>query len=107
MATLATQTIGAAGRSPTYTAAAGGGDKAAPGKGRFLHVKNASVAPITVTIATPGTSPSGLAIADRAVVVAASGEQMIPLLDEYRASDGLAVITYSGVTTLTVAALQI
>jgi hypothetical protein len=109
VATLTVQNIPAAGLSPTYSAAAGGGDKLKPGKTTFLHVINGDASPITVTVATPGLV-SGLAIADRAVTVGASDEQMIPVpADLYGdpADSGLASVTYSAVTSVTVAALRI
>ncbi|WP_151898275.1 MULTISPECIES: hypothetical protein [unclassified Streptomyces] len=109
MATLTVQTIGAGGLSPTYAAADVAGDKLKPGRTTFLHVINADASPITVTIATPGTV-SGLAIADRAVTVDASDEQMIPIpADLYGdpADSGLASVSYSSVTSVTVAALRI
>lgn len=109
MATLTVQSIPAGGLSPAYSAAAGGGDKLKPGKTTFLHVINGSGAPITVTIATPG-NVSGLAIADRAVTVGASDEQMIPVpADLYAnaADSGLASVSYSAVTSVTVAALRL
>lgn len=100
MAVLDTQVINAAGIEPAYDAAAGGGDSCAPGT--FLHYKNGSGSPITVTLVTPGTI-AGLAIADRAVVVGAGDESMVRVGDEYRnPATGLCSITYSDVTTLTV-----
>ncbi|WP_327378012.1 hypothetical protein OG393_31045 [Streptomyces sp. NBC_01216] len=109
MATLTVQTIPAGGLSPVYSAAAGGGDQLKPGKTTFLHVVNGDASPITVTVATPGTV-GGLAIADRAVPVGASDEQMIPIpADLYGdpADSGLASVSYSAVTSVTVAALRI
>ena len=109
MATLSVQNIPAAGLSPTYSAASGGGDKLKPGRTTFLHVINGDVSAMVVTIATPGTV-SGLAIADRAVTVGASDEQMIPVPAELYsdpADSGLASVTYSAVTGVTVAALRI
>lgn len=108
MATLTTQSIDLDGVAPTYASAAGGGDKMRPGDHNFLHVKNGDGSPITVTLITPGTS-EGLAIADQTVTVAATGEQMIRVTPErYRnPSDGLASITYSAVTSVTVAAFGV
>lgn len=109
MATLTTQTITADGLSPSYASAAGGGDKVRPGRGVFIHVRNGDASPMTVTLATPGTV-DGLAIADRAVTVAAGGSRMIPVpVAAYGdpADSGLASITYSAVTSVTVAALRI
>lgn len=110
MATLAVQNIDLDGLSPSYADASSGGDKVRPGKGVFLHVVNAGEsASATVTVATPGTV-GGLAVADREVTVAASGSQMIPLpADLYADPDdsGLAAVTYSSATDLTVAAFRI
>lgn len=109
MATLATQTITAGGLSPVYDPAGASGDKARPGKGVFLHVRNGDVASMTVTLVTPGTV-DGLAIADRTVTVDAGDEQMIPVpaaLYGDPADSGLAAVTYSATTSVTVAALRI
>ncbi len=87
-------------------AAAGGGDTAPVGPGRFLYVNNGSGGSITVTVATPGTV-SGLAIADTAVAVAAGDIGLIPLANVHRGANGRAAITYSDVTSLTVAAFEL
>lgn len=87
-------------------AAAGGGDTAPVGSGRFLYVNNADASPHTVTMATPGTV-KGLAVSDGAVTVAAGDHAIIPLNNVYRGSNGRAAITYDGVTSLTVAAFEL
>lgn len=110
MATLTTQTIVAAGLDPTYAAAAAGGDKVTPGPTTFLHVINGGGSSITVTVATPGNYYANIANPDLTVTVGASGEQMIPIPQTPFADpgdNGLAAISYSGVTTVTVAALRI
>lgn len=108
MATLTTQPIDADGLTPTYAACAAGGDKVTPGDHTFIHVKNASVGSINVTIATPGVVAGDLAIGDRVVAVGAGSEKMIPVPEDpyEQPSDGLAWITYSAVTTLTIAVLS-
>jgi hypothetical protein len=111
MATLATQEIGLGGLAPAYAAAAGGGDAFTPDADTFLHVKNGSGGAITVTVATPGSLLGGaLAVPDVAVSVPAGGERMIgPFPPSYfadSANSGLAAITYSGVTSLTIAVLR-
>lgn len=109
MALLTVQSITRAGVLPTYAAAAGGGDTFLPSTDTFLHVKNGSGGALTVTAATPG-SVAGLAIADAAVSVPATSERMIgPFPAEYFAdpTTGLCNVTYSGVTSLTVAAVQV
>ncbi len=107
MALLATQQIDRDGLNATYVAAAAGGDTAAPDDRAFLHVKNGGASPVTVTLVTPGTV-SGLAISDTTVSVAAGGAQFIPLYPSlYRdPSSGLVSITYSGVTSVTVAVIR-
>jgi hypothetical protein len=112
MANLSTQTITRAGIGPTYAAAAGGGDTFTPDVDTFSHVKNGSGSPITVTVVTPRTDQeSGQAIADVTVSVpATTGERMIgpfPHNSFADPTDGLADITYSGVTSLTVAVLKV
>lgn len=110
MATLATQTITRAGLASAYTAAAGGGDKLTPDGSTFLHVKNGGGSPITVTIVTPRDVIPNVATADVAVSVPNAGERMIgPFPAEHFASttDGMADITYSGVTSVTVGAFKV
>lgn len=111
MATLATQSVTRAGTTPTYAAAAGAGDAFTPDKNTFLHVKNTSGGAITVTIVTPRTDAIGNAIADNAIAVPlTTGDKMIgPFPAEFYAdvTTGLASITYSGVTGLTIAAVQL
>lgn len=88
-------------------AAAGGGDTAQCGAGVLLAVKNGDASPHTVTIVTPGTV-DGLAVADRAVVVAAGQTFVIPLTDRYRnPSTGRAAISYDGVTAVTVGVFRV
>lgn len=110
MATLATQSVTRAGVAPTYAAAAAGGDRFTPSTDTFLHVKNASAGALTVTVVTPRTDAYGNAIADNAISVPASGERMIgPFPADWYGSttDGLADITYSGVTSLTIGAFTV
>lgn len=107
MATLAVQVIDRDGLTPSYSSAAGGGDKVVPGEGCFIHVKNGGGSPVTVTIVTPDTVEGDLDIEDRAVAVANGAEAMISVGDLYAGSDGLASLTYSGVTSVTIASLRI
>lgn len=111
MATLATQPITRAGLAPALTAAAGGGDKFTPGKTTILMVKNGGGSAVTVTVATPATNPIGLPIDDVVVSVAAGATELIgPFPSQYfrdPADTGLAHITYSAVTSVTVGALEV
>jgi hypothetical protein len=107
MATLAIQNIDQDGLEATYAAAtASGGDKVIPGAGSFVHVVNGSGADITVTLVTPGTV-EGLSVDDQEVVVTAGESRFIAVSNLYRnPSDGLATITYSAATSVTVASLR-
>ena len=109
MAVIATQQVTRAGIAPTYSAAAAGGDKFTPTKDTVLHVKNGGGAAVTATVVTPKEAFVGAAIADIAVSVPAAGERLIgpfPASDFRAATDGLADITWSAVTSVTVAALE-
>lgn len=74
----------------------------------FLCVLNGSGSPITVTVQTPKTV-GGLAVADRAITVAAGASAYISLdnADLYRQSDGAVYVDFSAVTTVTVQAFYI
>ncbi len=105
MATLAAQSISRSGLEPVPVAAAGGGDKFTPSDRTFVTVANGSGGDITVTVVSV-TTVIGLAVADSVTVVTAGESRDIgPFPHEHfaAASDGLAAITYSGVTSLTVA----
>jgi hypothetical protein len=104
MAALVTQGIVLPSLLPTFAAASGGGDTAVPGQNSFLVVKNGGGAPVTVTIDVPGTDDFGNNNPDLAVAVANATERWIPLRHaKFVQSSGLINITYSGVTSVTVA----
>jgi hypothetical protein len=111
MATLTAQKIVLAGLNPTFGAAAGGGDEFVNTGKQYLHYKNTGGSPITVTIAnqTPcnygGTTTHNVAV----VVPATTGDLRIGPLDPLRFNDvnGKVQITYSGVTGLTVAVVEL
>ncbi|WP_405994962.1 hypothetical protein [Streptomyces sp. NBC_00986] len=106
MAALAAQVVPLTGVAVTFTAAAGGGDTCPTGAGVLLLVKNGDSGSHTVTLATPGTV-NGLAIADRAIAVAAGAQVAIPVTSDYRdPSTGRAAVTYDGVTSVTVAVVR-
>lgn len=107
MAVLTAQSMPLGGLLPTYAAAAGGGDQAPCGEKLVLHVRNDDASSKTVTVATPGTV-GGLAIADAAQTIPAGDDAFIPLKSTYRdPATGLAAITYSAATSVTVAVLQL
>lgn len=87
-------------------AAAGGGDTAPCGQGRFLVVFNGDASPKTVTITSPGTV-RGLDVENPATVVAAGDTAVIPLPALLAGANGRASITYSAVTSVTVAVCEL
>ncbi len=103
MATLATVSPSGTGTALAPVAAAGGGDRIPCGDKNFLYVKNGSGSSITVTVDSVTACSQG-SDHDLVVVVAAAAEVLIgPITSRYAAtSDGLAAVSYSGVTTLTV-----
>lgn len=107
MALLATQNIVTTGLAASYAAASGGGDTAVPSSTAFLHVKNGGGSSINVTIATPATVDGDLTVQDRVVAVPNGADRFIALPDAiFRdPTTGLASISYSGVTSVTVAVL--
>jgi hypothetical protein len=112
MATLTTQTITRAGAVITPVAAAGGGDAMACGAGNFLRVVNGGGSPITVTLAIPSarTYEANVAITSPVISVTNGTTKDIGPIDAGTFMDpttGLCTITYSGVTSVTVAAIQL
>ena len=111
MAALTTQHVNHAGVTPSYASCAGGGDTFTPGDRVMLHVKNGSGGSLTVTVATPGSVDGDLAVTDLAVAVGAGAEKMIGPFPAQHFADpalsGAAAISYSGVTTLTIAVLEL
>jgi hypothetical protein len=115
MATLTIQNLVTTGSlQPTYAAASGGGD-VMPNDGKtVLHVKNGGGGSINVTItaqvatrdAGPGFGP--YTRADLVVAVPAAEERIIGPLPRiaFNNASAQAAIAYSGVTSVTVAALR-
>jgi hypothetical protein len=111
VAAITLQTITTAGLAYTTAAATGGGDTvqlaSATDVGTFLIVKNGGGSPITVTIADPGSTAAGNTGTAPAVSVAAAATTLFPLLPaQVNPATGLISIAYSGVTTVTVAAIR-
>lgn len=97
--------------APTYAAAAAG-DQFSAGDNLRLVVKNASGAPVNITISSfPDTSPWGAAMADLVVAVpATTGERWIgPFRGPAHAdpATGLVSVTYSALPSVTVALVAI
>ena len=109
MATLSVKVVPHGGltlANSDYQAATAGGDESATGSGMLLLVKNADEAAHTVTLAVPQTV-DGLAVSSREVQVPAGDTAFIPLLDLYKAGNGLASWTYDAAAELTVAVIRV
>lgn len=108
MATLIPTAVASAGTLEAPAAASAGGDKCPPLDRSWIEVTNGGGSSITVTIPSYA-AVRGQAAADRTVTIAAGATKKIPLYSDLNTNpaDGLAAITYSGVTTVTVAAYRI
>lgn len=108
MATLSVQEIVLTGLEPSYDAGAAGGDEFVNGGNTFIHVKNGHTSAQTVTVDSQAKCSQGFDH-DAAVSVPASGERMIgPFAkDRFNDADGKVQISYSGVTSLTIAVIRI
>src|SRR5581483_9659896 len=108
MATLTTQKITRAGITPSFAAASGGGDKFTPSSVTYLEVHNGGGGSITVTVAATQVISGDMAVTSDVVTVAAGAVAKLgpypgqTFLDT--SGDGLASITYSGVTSVTIGA---
>lgn len=105
MALLALQSISKAGLNPAFVAAGAGGDTFANDGSTSLHVKNGGAGAITVTVASDKLCDQGFDH-DVAVNVPIGGERIIGPFRPKRFG-GIAAVSYSGVTTVTVAAFQL
>ncbi len=115
MAALPIQSIVEAGLLPVFSGAAGVGDTIANSSDErtFLYVKNGSGGSINVTATAVKTSAKvagfgQLPRADRIVAVPAGEDRIIgPFPEAFNSTAGLVAINYSGVTSVTVAALRL
>jgi len=104
MANLAIQNVSLTGLAPAFVAASGGGDSLDNNGRTLLHVKNGGGVPITVTV--DSTQPCSYGFDhDAAVSVPAGAERILGPFPQGRFGS-TANITYSAVTTVTVAALN-
>lgn len=109
MATLTVQTSLLTGVTPSYAAAAGGGDEFANDGRTMLHLKNGSGGTTVVTVNSLVTCSQGVDH-DSVTSIGAGAEAMIGPFDVTRFNDtstGRAAITYDGVTSLTLGAFKI
>lgn len=105
MAALTVAKAALAGVDPNPQAAAGGGDTVVNNGRTVLIIANGSGAPITVTVDSPAACSQGFAH-DQDIVVPATDSVVAGPFPQNRFGGDLA-LTYSGVTTLTVAPVDI
>lgn len=106
MATLSSQQCTPAGLSVSFSAASGGGDAIDPSRVSLLVVKNDDASSKTVTITRPGTQ-YGQAIPDPSLSVAAGAVAVFLVPASFADTDSLVDVTYSAVTNLSVAAVDV
>lgn len=101
MAALTVQTLSLSGTALTANSAAAGGDTFVNNGRTYYKAINGDASPTTITFVTTATETEAqLAIADLAVIVAASADEIIGPFPE--ATFGSTVsVTYSSVTSLT------
>lgn len=108
MAVLTVQDSAVSGLAPSYGAAAGGGDSF-PNDGKtVLHVKNGGGGSITVTVDSQAQCSFGFDH-NEAVVVGAGADKILGPFPPKRWNDSneRVNVTYSGVTSVTVAAIRV
>jgi hypothetical protein len=103
MAALTTQVVNPSGTVITYAAAAAGGDTFKGNPRGIFRVKNADATATTVTIVVPGNTNYGQALPDIALSVAAGAEANFAFDQSFLDGTGSVAVTYSKVTSLTVA----
>lgn len=115
MAVLTVNSIALAGLAASFVSAAGGGDLV-PDDGNertYLEVVNGSGGAINVTVTAQETSRNvpgigTVTIADKVVSVANGARTKIgPFPSAYRNASGQVAISYSGVSSVTVAAFKV
>ncbi len=115
MATIVAQAITEAGdNNVTYATCEAEGDAFANDGDQIAHFKNGGVGALTVTIVAETTSVDStrygtLTKANKAISVPSEGEAFIGTFPQssFNDGDGLVQMTYSGVTSLTVAILTV
>lgn len=108
MSTLSVQIVVLGGLTPSYGAAAAGGDEFVNSGREFFHAKNGAGVSQTVTVNSQAVCNQGFDH-DAAVAIPAGQERMIGPFPKGRFDDanGKVQVTYSAVASLTVAAIRV
>jgi hypothetical protein len=108
MATLTLQTLDRDGLNPSFASADVGGDQFANTGKEFVYLKNDDGSSKTVTLVIQATI-DGQAVINRTVIVAATDIMLVgPFpVGDYNDSNDVMQLTYSDVTSLSVAAIQL
>jgi hypothetical protein len=108
VATLSVQIVVLGGLTPTYGAAAAGGDEFVNSGREFIHIKNAHTSPHGVIVNSQAACNQG-ADHDVSVEVTNGEDRMIGPFPKNRFDDanGKVQITYSGVTAVTIAVIRV
>ncbi len=106
MATLTATTPAVGGTAFAPVAAAAGGDRFLNTGNEQLYVKNAGGGSINVTV--DAQSDGGVAYTDPVIAVAAGAEKLIGRFDprKFNDSSGYVNLSYSGVSSVTVAVIN-
>jgi hypothetical protein len=108
MAILAIQSVLQSGLAPTFAPATLGGDTFANDERIYLHVKNGAATATTVTVNSFTVCNHGFDH-DLVISVPAAGERLIGPFQASRFNNDTSTVgvTYSAVTTVTVAAIRV
>lgn len=108
MAELSVQVVVLGGLTPSYAAAAAGGDQFANSGREMIHLKNG--AGVSQTVTTDSQEPCDQGFDhDNAVAIPAGEERMIGPFPKSRFDDasGKVQLTYSAVASLTIAVIKV
>ena len=112
MATLTVKTLTLSDADPAVVAAAGGGDEVAADTDTALLLDNQDVSSTNVTLTSQVTAAPGITSADVVIAVPASEQRVFSfknsgVLDRLKDGNGKVQITYSSVTSLSIAAFKL
>lgn len=110
MAAISVQTAALGGTQISTSSAAGGGDTFVNNGKTLYQVTNGGGSPITVTFTATGSLPGGASVANVSAVSVTNGTTKLfgPFPEQFfNNASGAVAVSYSGVTTVTVAAISL